>query len=103
MWDDAEIVEAWNRAGNHTPNHRLNLYAHALTAHCPVGAYHVLSDDQEDQAILAMFRVDRPKATIADLHQIPPLALSTYHQMLHDLARVGLGPSALRAIEPLLR
>ncbi|MEA5456606.1 hypothetical protein SPF06_17920 [Sinomonas sp. JGH33] len=74
---------------------RLGRYAEALASEQPIGAYHALDDDQEDRAILALYRVDRPHATIEDLRQIPPLALSCYHQMLHDLAREGLGPLAL--------
>lgn len=76
------------------PEDRLDLYARALTAGYAVGAYRSLNDDQEDSVILALYRVDRPHATLADLHQRPPLALSSYHQLLHDLAREGLGPVA---------
>ena len=32
------------------------------------------------------YRVDRRHATMTDLHQAPPLALSGYHQLLHDFA-----------------
>ncbi|WP_413248362.1 hypothetical protein [Sinomonas flava] len=71
---------------------RLGRYARALVAERPVGPYRTLDDDQEDLAILSLVRVDRPRATIEDLHQMPPLALSGYHQMIHDLAREGLGP-----------
>ncbi|KHL04567.1 hypothetical protein [Sinomonas humi] len=92
MWDTEDVVHAWNRAGNPTPHHLLGLYAQALTTERPVGAYHTLREDQEDRAILALYRVDRPHATFADLYQAPPLALSSYHQLLHDLAREGLGP-----------
>lgn len=92
MLDSTDVVHIWHRAGNPTPADRLSLYAQALTADCPIGAYRTLSDAQEDMAILALFRVDRPRATIASLHQVPPLALSGYHQLLHDLAREGLGP-----------
>ncbi|WP_336857783.1 hypothetical protein [Sinomonas albida] len=91
-----DVVHVWHRAGNPMPEQRLGLYAKALTADHPVGAYHALDDDQEDRAILALYRVDRPRATFADLHQAPPLALSSYYQMLHDLAREGLGPLELR-------
>ena len=87
-----DVVSAWNHAGNPTPNDRLGRYAQALTAARQVGVYRALSDDQVDHAILALYRVDRPHATIADLRQAPPLALSSYHQLLHDLAREGLGP-----------
>ena len=87
-----EVVRIWS--GNHVPTtmERLGRYARALVAERPIGAYRALDDEQEDRAILSLFRVDRPHATIADLHQMPPLALSGYHQMLHDLAREGLGP-----------
>ena len=87
-----EVVSVWSRSGNRTPNDRLDLYARALTADRPVGPYRTLDDEQEDRAILALWQVDRPHATIADLHQAPPLALSCYSQLLHDLARAGLGP-----------
>ncbi|HKU11180.1 MAG TPA: hypothetical protein VJQ61_08130 [Sinomonas sp.] len=87
-----EVIRAWQRSGNPAPDHRLDLYAQALSARGPIGAYTALNDVQEDSAILALYRVDRPQATIADLHQMPPLALSCYHQLLHDLARQGLGP-----------
>ena len=93
MLDSTDVVHIWHRAGNTTPVDRLSLYAQALTADCPIGAYRTLNDAQEDRAILALFRVDRPHATIPSLHQVPPLALSGYHQLLHDLAREGLGPS----------
>ena len=93
MLDSTDVVHIWHRAGNPTPVDRLSLYAQALTADCPIGAYRTLNDAQEDRAILALFRVDRPHATIPSLHQVPPLALSGYHQLLHDLAREGLGPS----------
>ncbi|WP_413250080.1 hypothetical protein [Sinomonas flava] len=92
MVDVNEVVHVWSRAGHGTPDDRLGRYAQALTADRPVGPYRALDDAQEDRAILALYRVDRPQATIADLHQMPPLALSSYHQMLHDLAREGLGP-----------
>lgn len=92
MLDTDAVVQAWNRAGNPTPNEQLGLYARALTANREVGNYRALDDEQEDQAILALYRVDRPHATFADLRQTPPLALSSYHQLLHDLAREGLGP-----------
>ena len=92
MVDVEEVVHVWSRSGNRTPNDRLGLYARALTADRPVGPYRALDDAQEDRAILALWRVDRPQATIADLHQAPPLALSSYRQLLHDLARGGLGP-----------
>ncbi|WP_077490756.1 hypothetical protein [Sinomonas mesophila] len=97
MVDVDEVVQMWNRSGNRTPNDRLGLYAQALTANRPVGPYRALDDDQEDRAILALWRVDRPHATIADVHQAPPLALSTYRQLLHDLARGGFGPLGPRA------
>ncbi|XAS74406.1 hypothetical protein VUN82_11525 [Micrococcaceae bacterium Sec5.1] len=93
MIDSTDVVHVWQRAGNSTPVDRLSLYAQALTADCPIGAYRTLDDAQEDKAILALFCVDRPRATVASLHQVPPLALSGYHQLLHDLAREGLGPS----------
>lgn len=92
MLDSTDVVYAWQRSGNSTPVDRLGLYAQALTADCPIGAYRTLDDAQQDKAILALFCVDRPGATIASLHQMPPLALSGYHQLLHDLAREGLGP-----------
>ncbi|WP_211881594.1 hypothetical protein [Pseudarthrobacter albicanus] len=92
MMDSTDVVHVWHQAGNPTPVGRLSLYAQALTADAPIGAYRTLNDAQEDRAILALFRVDRPHATIASLHQVPPLALSGYHQLLHDLAREGLGP-----------
>ncbi|MDQ4502540.1 hypothetical protein [Sinomonas sp. ASV322] len=92
MLDTNGLVQAWHRAGNSTPDVRLSLYAQALTADGPVGPYHALDDAGEDRAILAMYRVDRPAATVADLHQLPPLALSSYRQLLSDLASEGLGP-----------
>lgn len=92
MIDSTDVVHVWQRAGNSTSLDRLSLYAQALTADCPIGPYRTLDDAQEDKAILALFCVDRPRATIASLHQVPPLALSSYHQLLHDLAREGLGP-----------
>ncbi|MFE4195072.1 hypothetical protein ACFRJ9_04330 [Paenarthrobacter sp. NPDC056912] len=92
MINSTDVVHAWHRAGNLTPVERLNLYAEALTASGPIDTYRPLDDAQEDRAILALYRVDRRHATIASLHQVPPLALSGYHQLLHDLARVGLGP-----------
>ena len=85
-------VRAWSLAGTPTAADRLSRYARALVAERPIGPYRPLDDDQEDLAILALYRVDRPHATMADLHQIPPLALSSYHQMLHDLASEGFGP-----------
>lgn len=90
--DITDLVQAWHRAGNETPADRLSLYARALAAEFPIGAYCTLTDAQEDRAILALYRVDRPRATISDVHQTPPLALSSYHQMLRDLAREGFGP-----------
>ncbi|MFJ4170763.1 hypothetical protein ACIPY3_14740 [Paenarthrobacter sp. NPDC089714] len=93
MLDSTDVVRIWQQAGNPTPVARLSFYAEALTAHCPIGACRTLNDAQEDRALLAMFRVDRPHATIPSLHQMPPLALSGYHQLLHELARQGLGPS----------
>ena len=90
--DTKDLVRAWHRAGNDTPDDRLGLYAQALGAATPIGSYRVLSEAQEDRAILALYRVDRPRATFADLHQTPPLALSSYHQLLRDLAREGFGP-----------
>ena len=101
MLDSEAVVRAWNRAGNPTPNERLTLYAQALAAEAPIGGYRALDDDQEDRAILALYRVDRPHATFEDLHQAPPLALSTYHQLLHDLAREGLGPLESRVKVPM--
>jgi hypothetical protein len=92
MLDTDDVVHAWNRAGNPTPHRRLGLYAQALTADRPVGSYRALNDDQEDRVLLALYRVDHPRAPFADLHQMPPLALSSYHQLLHDLASEGLGP-----------
>ncbi|MFJ4210847.1 hypothetical protein ACIPY2_20530 [Paenarthrobacter sp. NPDC089675] len=93
MLDSNDVVHIWQQAGNPTPVDRLSFYAEALTAHCAIGECRTLSDAQEDGALLAMFRVDRPHATIPSLHQMPPLALSGYHQLLHELARQGLGPS----------
>lgn len=93
MIESTDVVGVWQRAGSSAPLERLHLYANALTADCPIGAYRTLDDAQEDKAILALFCVDRPHATIASLHQVPPLALSAYHQLLHDLAREGLGPN----------
>ncbi|MFK0009622.1 hypothetical protein ACIQTZ_21480 [Paenarthrobacter sp. NPDC090520] len=90
--DHEDTVTIWRRAGNQTPPRQLSLYAQALVRECPVGTYRALNDAQEDQALLALFRVDRPQATLASLHQLPALALSSYHQLLHDLAREGLGP-----------
>ena len=87
-----EVVRIWSLGRLCTTMERLGRYAQALVSERPIGAYRALDDDQEDQAILSLYRVDRPHATIADLHQMPPLALSGYHQMLHDLAREGLGP-----------
>lgn len=92
MLDTNDVVHVWKHAGNPTPEDRLGLYAGALTADRSVGTYRTLNDDQEDGVILALSRVDHPHATIADLHQCPPLALSSYHQLLYDLARQGLGP-----------
>lgn len=88
-----EVVRAWSSAGTATTTDRLGRYARALVAERHVGPYRPLDDDQEDQAILSLYRVDRPRATMADLHQVPPLALSCYRQMLHDLASEGLGPT----------
>lgn len=93
MLESTELVHIWRQAGNTTPVDRLSLYAQALTAACPVGAYRTLNDAQEDRALLALFRVDHPYATLPSFHQVPPLALSGYHQLLYDLAREGLGPS----------
>lgn len=87
-----DVVRAWSLTGTPATQDRLNSYARALVAARPLGAYRPLDDDQEDLAILALYRVDRPHATMADLHQVPPLALSSYHQMLHDLASEGFGP-----------
>jgi hypothetical protein len=88
-----DLIQAWRLAGNDIPTDRLSLYAEALVAHRPVGPYRSLTDEQEDQAILALYRVDRPRATFEDIHQKAPLALSGYHQLLGDLARLGFGPS----------
>jgi hypothetical protein len=93
MLDSADVVHVWRQAGNTTPVDRLSLYAQALTAACPVDAYRTLNDAEEDRALLALFRVDHPYATLPSFHQVPPLALSGYHQLLYDLARQGLGPS----------
>ncbi|NUP74398.1 MAG: hypothetical protein HOQ07_07095 [Sinomonas sp.] len=90
--DSNDAVRAWNHAGNPTPLERLSRYAQALSVGHRIDVYRTLTDAQEDHAILALYRVDRPQATIADLHQVAPLGLSSYHQMLHDLAREGLGP-----------
>jgi hypothetical protein len=90
--DTEDVVQAWCRAGNSTPQERLALYARALAADFPIAVYRALDDEWEDRAILALYRVDRPQATIPDLHQVPPLGLSGYHQLLRDLALVGLGP-----------
>ena len=78
-----EVVRIWSLCRIPATLERLGRYAAALVAERPIGEY---------RAILSLYRVDRPHATIADLHQMPPLALSGYHQMLHDLAREGLGP-----------
>lgn len=94
MHDSSTIVLAWHRVGNATSLDRLGLFAQALVEH-RVGPYSVLTDAEEDEAVLALFRVDRPRATIADIRQTPPLALSSYYQLLHDLARAGLGPHPL--------
>lgn len=94
MMDIADLVRAWRHAGSGIPTERLSLYAHALVHDLQVGAYTALNDAEEDGALLALYRVDRPRATVADIHQNPPLALSRYHQLLHDLAREGLGPQA---------
>jgi hypothetical protein len=91
-----EVVRIWSLGGILATAERLVRYAQALIADWPIGTYRVLDDEQEDRAILCLYRVDRPHATIADLHQVPPLALSGYHQMLHDLAREGLGPLPIR-------
>jgi hypothetical protein len=88
----SDLVRAWCHAGNPTPPLRLSRYADALAAGHSIGSYRVLDDSEEESAILAMYRVDRPGATFADLHQAPPLSLSSYQQLLHDLAREGLGP-----------
>ncbi len=87
-----DLVRVWTLTGTPMGAERLGRYARALVAERPVGPYRALDDDQEDLAILSLIRVDRPHATIEDLHQMPPLALSGYHQMIHDLAREGLGP-----------
>ncbi|HKU30604.1 hypothetical protein [Arthrobacter sp. NyZ413] len=92
--DNTDAVHVWHRAGNPTPDDRLSLYAQALISECSIGAYRTLNDAQEDRAILALFRVDQPRATLASLHQVPPLALSGYHQLLHELAREGFGPGS---------
>ncbi|HKU11598.1 MAG TPA: hypothetical protein VJQ61_10300 [Sinomonas sp.] len=92
MLDTEDVVCVWNEAGNPAPRERLGRYARALLRDCPIGAYRSLRDDQEDRAMLALYRVDRPRATFADLHQMPALGLSSYHQLLHDLASAGLGP-----------
>ena len=94
MKDIGDLVHVWRHAGTGSPEARLSLYAQPLVADCPVGPYRGLDDTEEDRAILALYRVDRPHATVADLHQMPALALSSYHQLLHDLAREGLGPIA---------
>ena len=96
MAGTSDVIRAWHRAGNPTPDDRLGLYAQALMNDRPIVAYHALGDDEEDRAILALYRVDRPRATFGDLHQAPPLALSCYRQLLHDLARGGLGPLVSR-------
>jgi hypothetical protein len=99
--DTKDVVQAWHRAGNPTSAERLSRYAQALDADCPIGAYRPLDDAHEDGAILSLYRVDRPHATIADLRQTPPLALSGYHQLLHDLAREGLGPHESTPAHPM--
>jgi hypothetical protein len=90
--DSTDVVRAWHHAGNPTPLERLGRYAEALSSSHRIEAYRTLTEAQEDGVLLALYRVDRPHATIADLHQVAPLALSGYQQMLHDLAREGLGP-----------
>jgi hypothetical protein len=90
--DIMDLVRAWHRAGSVIPANRLGLYAQALVAHRQIGPYRSLTDEQEDRAILALYRVDRPRATFEDIRQAPALALSSYYQLLHDLAREGLGP-----------
>jgi hypothetical protein len=87
-----DLVKAWNCAGNCIPEHRLSLYAEALVGRLVLGPYRSLNDEQEDGALLALYRVDRPRATFEDIHQLPPLALSRYQQLLWDLARLGFGP-----------
>jgi hypothetical protein len=96
--DSNDVVLIWHQAGNPTPVSRLSLYAQALALEYRIGAYSVLGDAQEDRVLLAFYRVDYPHATIADLHQAPPLALSGYHQLLHDLAREGFGPHELEPV-----
>ena len=96
--DSNDVVLIWHQAGNSTPASRLSLYAQALALEYRIGAYSVLGDTQEDRVLLAFYRVDHPHATIADLHQTPPLALSSYHQLLHDLAREGFGPYELEPV-----
>jgi hypothetical protein len=81
--DSNDVVLIWHQAGNSTPASRLSLYAQALALEYRIGAYSVLGDTQEDRVLLAFYRVDYAHATIADLHQTPPLALSSYHQLLH--------------------
>jgi hypothetical protein len=100
MLDTNDVVHVWKHSGNPTSEDRLGLYARALTAGRSVDAYRALNDDQEERVILALYRVDRPHATIADLHQCPPLALSSYYQLLYDLARQGLGPVASTSAVP---
>jgi hypothetical protein len=87
-----EVVRVWSSAGIPETTERLGRYARALVDDWPIGPYRALDDDEEDRAILSLYRVDRPHATMADLHQVPPLALSAYHQLLHVLANEGLGP-----------
>ncbi|MFF1830799.1 hypothetical protein [Paenarthrobacter sp. NPDC058040] len=99
--DHLDTVNIWRRAGNQTPLGHLSLYAQALVRECPVGIYRTLNDALEDHALLALFRVDRPHATLASLHQLPALALSSYHQLLHDLAREGLGPGGFDGEAPI--
>ncbi|MEA5457288.1 hypothetical protein SPF06_21435 [Sinomonas sp. JGH33] len=88
----ADVVSALCHAGNPTDPRLLLRYAEALDASQPIGPRTRLTEDQEDRALLALVRVDRPRATLEDLHQIPPLALSPYSQVLYDLAGEGLGP-----------
>lgn len=100
--NSVDVVRALHHAGNTTNPDRLRRYAEALDASQPIGAYTVLDEAHEDMALLALVRVDRPRATVEDLHQAPPLALSSYTQILHDLAREGLGPHdpADTSVEP---
>lgn len=90
--DEQKALKAWEASRGPEAAAGLGRYAHAIAELGGVGTYHRLSDEEEDLVMLSLLRVERPRITLEELHQIPPLAVSSQHQLIRDLAAAGLGP-----------